>query len=276
MNALESGLISSDELVRRTGGSLIRNSGKIVAVITSLAAILLTFTDVRLGSVVGNELTGELVMMLVAAYLMYFSLEDAGERLGKQTKEYECAAEEYAQMRRSVSADDTEALRDFCIRYAEEELDYRRRAMLAAEGLSPSEMKRWQEGEAADKRARRVFRRVAAMKAVSLTPQVLLSSAAPGRKSELTSPERFKIRQIVTGLLPTTLGMILTVSVMLSVKDGLTAEGVIEGLIKLATLPIVGFRGYVSGYAHVREHGVAWLEARTRILKIFKGATPAA
>ena len=34
MNALESGFISSDELIRRSGGSLIRNAGKIIAAIT--------------------------------------------------------------------------------------------------------------------------------------------------------------------------------------------------------------------------------------------------
>ena len=75
---------------------------------------------------------------------------------------------------------------------------------------------------------------------------------------------------MAVGLIPTTVGMCITVSVMLTVKNGLNAECVIEGLIKLAALPMVGFKGYSNGYSHVTERGVAWLETRTRILRIFK------
>ncbi len=270
MNALESGFVSSDELIRRTGGSLIRNAGKIVAVITVAAAILLTFTDVRLGSLIGNDLTGDLVMMLVAAYLMYFSLEDAGEKLGKQTKEYEVAATEYEQIRLLIKAEDAEALRDFCIEYSERELEYRKRAALVSAGLGERQMQQWSNGEHTDAKARRVFKRVNKMRTVTLTPQILLSRGGITGRSELSNPERFKLLRMVISLLPTTVGMFITVSVMLTMKDGLTAEGVIEGLIKLASLPIVGFRGYSSGYSYVREHGISWLETRTRILRTFK------
>lgn len=270
MNTLESGFISSDELIRRTGSGLIRNAGKVVATITALAAILLTFTDVRLGSLSGNDLTGDLVMMLVAAYLMYFSLEDAGEKLGKETKEYKAATDEYEAMRLLVKADDTEALRDFCIKYSEGELEYRKKAALVSAGLCERQMQEWQNGGHTDGKAKRVFKRVAKMKAVALTPQILLSKGARTERSELSDPERFKLFRMVLALVPTTVGMCITVSVMLTMKDGLTPEGVIEGVIKLAALPIVGFRGYSCGYAHVREHGIAWLETKTRILRIFK------
>ena len=270
MNALENGLISSDELIRRTGGTVMRNAGKIVALLTALAAILLTFTDVRLGSLVSNELTGEAVMMLIASYIMYFSLEDAGEKLGKETAEYESAAKEYESARTSVKAEDTEALRDFCIRYSERELEYRKCAVLASAGLTKAQMQGWLVGEGVGRKAKRVFKRVASMKAVTLTPQILLSRSGLSQRSELDSPEKFKLLRMTIGLLPTTLGICLTVSVMLSVKDGLTVESVIEGLIKLITLPVVGFRGYTAGYAHVKEHGIAWLETKTRILHVFK------
>lgn len=270
MNTLESGFISSDELVRRTGGSLIRNAGKVVATITALAAILLTFTDVRLGSLSGNDLTGDLVMMLVAAYLMYFSLEDAGEKLGKQTKEYKAAAEEYEEMRLSVKAEDTEALRDFCIEYSKGELEYRKRAALVSAGLSEKKMEDWQRGEHTSKKEKRVFKRIERMRAVTLTPHTLLLCDKNAARSELSDPERFKLFRMLLALVPTTIGMCITVSVMLTMKDGLTPEGVIEGIIKLAALPIVGFRGYSCGYTYVRDHCIAWLETKTRILRIFK------
>ena len=270
MNAIEAGFIGSDELIRKSGGAIIRNAGKIVATITAAVAILLTFTDVRLGSLVGSDITGELVMMLMAAYLMYFSLADAGEKLGKQTKEYECAAEEYEAIRQAIKPEDAEDLREFCIGYSEGDLEYRKKAMLASAGLTQKQMQMWIDGERTDPKSRRVFKRIISLRAVTLTPQMLLCRERATKKSELLSPERFKICRMAVGLLPTTIGMCITVSVMLTVKDGLSAESVIEGIIKLATLPIVGFRGYATGYSHVREHGVAWLETKTRILRIFK------
>jgi hypothetical protein len=270
MNALDLGIMGSEELVRKTGSSLIRNAGKIIAILSAAVAILLTFTDVRLGSLSGNDLTGELVMMLAAAYVIYFSLEDAGEKLGMQTKEYESAAAEYEQMRRLIDSKDTEALREFCIRYSEEELAYRKRAMLVNAGLSEGEMQAWLEGEDVPRRKARIFRRINAMKATPLTPQMLLNRERVSRRSELSSPEKFKHCRMAIGLIPTTVGMCITVSVMLTVKNGLTPECVIEGLIKLAALPMVAFRGYSSGYSHVRDRGVGWLETRTRILRAFK------
>ncbi len=270
MNALDSGFITSDGLVRKTSGWLIRNAGKIIALLSGAVAILLTFTDVRLGSLSGNDLTGELVMMLVAAYLIYFSLEDAGEKLGMQTKEYESALEEYETVRQSVGAEDTEALREFCIRYSEEELEYRKRSTLVHAGFTEGEMQAWREGKVLPKKARRIFKRVDAMRATPLTPQMLLNRERVARRSELSSPERFKHCRMAVGLIPTPVGMCITVSVMLTVKNGLTAECVIEGLIKLAALPMVAFRGYSTGYSHVKDRGVAWLETRTRILRIFK------
>ncbi|MBO5945586.1 MAG: hypothetical protein J6Q69_03160 [Clostridia bacterium] len=270
MNAIDSGLIGTDELIRKTGGTLIRNSGKIIAIITAFAAILLTFTNVRLGSITSGDLTGEVAMMLTAAYLMYFSLEDAGEKLGKGTKEYECAYNAYEELRTSIKAEDTEALRDFCIKYAEDELEYRKRSILVGEGLTQKQLQAWLDGEHTDKRASRVFKKITSMKAAALTPQILLSHERKGNRSELSSPERFKLAKMAVGLIPTTVGMCLTVSVILSVKDGLTPESIIEGIIKLAALPIVGFRGYSTGYTHVQECGISWLEAKTRILRVFK------
>ncbi len=270
MNVIDSGFISTDELIKKTGGTLIRNMGKIIALITSFAAVLLTFTNVRLGSITSSDLTGEVAMMLTAAYLMYFSLEDAGEKLGKGTKEYEDAYSTYEELRTSIRAEDTEALRDFCIKYAEDELEYRKRSILVGEGLTQKQLEAWLDGERTDKRSARVFKKIASMKAAALTPQILLSHERKANRSELSSPERFKLAKMAVGLLPTTIGMCLTVSVMLSVKDGLTAESIIEGIIKLAALPIVGFRGYSTGYTHVKECTITWLESKTRILRVFK------
>ena len=63
--------------------------------------------------------------------------------------------------------------------------------------------------------------------------------------------------------------MIFTISVMISLKDNLTAAGVIEALVKLSTLPIIGLKGYSSGYEYVRGSEYAWLQTKTRLLEAF-------
>ena len=63
--------------------------------------------------------------------------------------------------------------------------------------------------------------------------------------------------------------MIFTASVILTAKADLSASVIIESLLKLSALPIIGFRAYVSGYNHAKDHESAWLETKTRILTAF-------
>ena len=63
--------------------------------------------------------------------------------------------------------------------------------------------------------------------------------------------------------------MIVTLSVMLTAKDGMTAADVIEALFKLMTLVIIGFRGYVSGCNYKKSEVPLWLDTRRRILDAF-------
>ena len=44
-----------------------------------------------------------LIMMLIASYVMYFSLEDAGEKLGRETDAYKSANERYEALRGRIS-----------------------------------------------------------------------------------------------------------------------------------------------------------------------------
>ena len=63
--------------------------------------------------------------------------------------------------------------------------------------------------------------------------------------------------------------MIFTVSVMISLKDNMSAASVIEALIKLSTLPIIGLKGYSAGYEYVTESEIEWIETKTRLLDSF-------
>ena len=86
-NNFERALLGTDDVIKRGRDLLINNVGKTVALITLLLACLVTFTDISFYELGTERFTSTLVMMLIASYLMYFSLEDAGERLGEESEE---------------------------------------------------------------------------------------------------------------------------------------------------------------------------------------------
>lgn len=264
------GLDSLEDALNGGYGYIVNNCGKIVALITAIIATLVTFTDVSLASFTGESLSTSLLVMLAASYIMYFSLEDAGERLGEDSSEFKGTLARYTRASEAVLPSDIAPLREFCYRYSLSELEYRKKSLLASYGYSEEEYEAYLRGEAVSKRAARVFKRVGRMKPAQLTPAVLLSRERVTKRSELEGPSAEKRNSTFLSLLPTTLGTFLTVSVILSTKDSLTAEAVIEGLLKLSALPIVGFKGYQSGYFFTKNKKATWLNTKTRILEEFK------
>ena len=76
---LEDLLLDPTELLRKGGGALIGDVGKFIAIITLIIACLVTFTDISFYGIGAEEFTSTLILMLVGAYLMFFSLEESGE-----------------------------------------------------------------------------------------------------------------------------------------------------------------------------------------------------
>ena len=268
MNRFDEGLLESGNLMRRGYSFLTENSGKAIAILTALIAILLTFTDIALPTVVTDGLTAELCVMLVASYVIYFSLEDSGERLGKESEEYRKREASLSERAAMISGEDIGVLREFCIRYSKEELEYRRRTCLISAGVSREEYDKG-EDSAPTAAARRAIRRANRMQAVELTPATLLGSVRRGGISELKNPERGKLFSLIVKLIPTTLCMAFTVSMMITAKGGLDAGAVISGIVKLSTLPIIAMRGYVQGYRYATESLLRWLETKEKLLGAF-------
>jgi hypothetical protein len=63
--------------------------------------------------------------------------------------------------------------------------------------------------------------------------------------------------------------MSITVSVMLSAKDGMTASDILNGILKLSALPVIGFRGFCAGYSYSKHTLSLWLETKAGILEAF-------
>ena len=262
------GLASSGAMLKRGYSYVVANVGKTVAIITLAVSALVSFTEISFASLGSESFTSTLVMMLIASYVMYFSLEDAGERLGRESERYKEVSERHSELQKKIKSCDVARLRDFCTEYRRAELEYRKESMLFSLGYTSEEYEVYlRHGEMTPK-MRKDLRRVEKIKPAELDTAILTSSDKK-QKSELRNPEASRILSMIIKLIPSTVCMLFTVSVMISVKDNMTAAGVIEAILKLYTLPIIGLKGYSGGYEYVTNSEISWLETKCRLLDAF-------
>ena len=266
---LDISLLESEDFVKRSLSFVANNVGRVIAILTFLFASLVIFTDITLCDFSQKSFGTLLLLMIIASYVIYFSMEDAGEQLGEDSEEYRRAREGYLEKLKLIGGEDIQSLRGFCKRYAEDELKFRRESILFSYGYTKEEYEAYLLGEKSNKKALRVFKKVDRQRAVALTPASLLSKEKGKSKSELKNPEHGKIPIMILKLLPSTFCMAITVSVVLSAKESLDFITVIEGLVKLLSLPIIGFRGYSHGYNYVRKNLSAWLDLKTSLISVF-------
>lgn len=260
---LDEVLIDTANLFRGGISAIISNLGKSIAVITVIVACIVTFTDVSLIGVHTERYATTLAVILISSYVMYFSLFDAGEEKGKESSEYKRAFSRYSATRVKFTGEMMPSLRDFCAEYSRKELEYRKKERLIYYGLTDEEIAR------CDTRlARRAKRRTERLRAHTLTPRMLLSISKSGG-GELQNPERGKIGKSLLKLLPSTVCTCLTVSIVLTARDGMSAADIFDGILKLCTLPIVGIRGYVGGIDFAQNTSSSWLDTKMRILESF-------
>lgn len=265
----ESALLGSGHLMRRGYAYVAENVGKTVAIITSLVAVLVSFTEIGFSDFTLESVTSSMVMMLIASYVIYFSLEDAGERLGRSTEDYKSALSEYKELCEGVGADKMVAFREFLSRYTEAELSYRRGRMLSAAGLSEEDYQAYLDGIEETGARRRILKKVKRAKPLNLSPALLLRRGKAYGTDEVHDPKRGKLLRLLLGLIPTTLCTLFTVSVMLRTKDEMTVSAALEAVLKLSCLPVIGLRGYSSGYVYATEGEYEWLRTKSRLLRAF-------
>ena len=250
-------------------GAIIESGGKVIAAITLVVSALVTFTNISFSTALTESFTAEMLIMLLSSYLMYFSMEEEGERIAETTDIYKNAFSRYEGLCSKVSASEIPRLRDFLTRYSEEDQKYRRQICLMRYGATPEEYERMRGASSHTKRESRILRQVERIKPVRLLPHSLINNERGGKKSELSSPEGHKLISMITRLIPTTVCTVFTVSVMLTAKDELCASAVIEGILKISALPIIGFKGYISGYKYARGMKRSYIETKSRIIEQF-------
>lgn len=271
-NSFENSLLETGEGIKKGYSLLLHNAGKAIALFTGLVAVLTTFTEIGFLEFDLRHLTSSAIIMLVSSYLIFFSLVDAGEKLGKESKEYRAAKTVYLEKREKILGEDMPALRDFCERYSDEEIKFRRQTLLKASGYSYSEYESYKSGTDPSKEAKRVFKKVDRMKPIRLTPGELLNGGKLRGQDEFKNPERWRTAKLIVKLIPSSLCMLFTLNIMLKAKDGLGFAEVAEGLLKLSALPVIALKGYSCGYTYARSDAVFWLETKSRLLEAFISA----
>lgn len=267
--SFDTALMESGALMRRGSLLLIENIGKVIAAMSALIASLVIFTEITFADLSSENVTSTLAVILVCSYIIYFSLLDTGERAGKTTKEYKEREEEYGKIRSKIKGEDIPALRAFCIQYAKDELEYRRNNYLFSHALDGESYEAFLLGKDFSKKETKILKRAKSMQAVKLNPKQLLSMEKTDGHGELHSPERTKLLRFLVKLIPSTVCTIFTVSIALNLKDGLSAEAVLEGILKLTPLPMCAFKGYTGGYTYAIGPLSAWQKAKTDMLDAF-------
>ena len=266
---IEDALLDTSESFKKAGVALLRNMGKIIALFVSLLMLAVTFTDITFSGFLSEKFTSSLALLITSSYIIYFSLEDAGEKCGEESEEYKRANERYNALRESVMNSDTSALRSFCIDYSKRELEYRRKNALLSRGLCEEDIIRLKNGKSFDKSTTRFLLKIDKLKPVIITPKTLICRERAGLHSELENPEKRKLITLVLKLIPSTVCMAVTLSVMLTAKEGLTGADVLNGILKLSALPMIGFKGYSAGYTYVKHKLSLFTETKSNILDEF-------
>ena len=263
----DSEILSFSERIRGGYAYLIANLSKIIAAVTAVVTAMLVFTDIAFLGFSSKEFTTTLALILISSYIMYFSLEEAGERLYEDSEEYKKLEEKYTSAVEKISLERLGALREYCQKYADEELIFRRRSALLSIGCTEEDYNDFLQGKCNDRKRTIALGRIAKMQRVKLTPEMLLCRGG-GEAEKIRDPKRSKMLMLILKILPSTLCMLFTASVVLSAKE-MQAVTVIEGIMKLSALPIVGFRGYVNGYNYKKDSESEWLRTKIRLIEGF-------
>lgn len=260
-------ILSLNQRIRGGYAYIISNLSKIIAIVTATVTATLVFTDITFLGFSSKDFTTTLALILIASYIMYFSLEEAGEKLYEESDEYKVLMEEYISAAKKIKLEGLSALREYCEKYADDELSFRRRGALLSSGYTEEDYQAFLSGVCEDRKKRKALAGISKMKRIELTPEMLIYLGF-GNGKGIKDPKKGKIIMLILKILPSTVCMLFTASVVLSTKE-MNAVTIIEGIMKLSTLPIVGLRGYVNGYNYKKEEESLWLKTKTRLIEGF-------
>lgn len=268
MRPLGQSLIDGSALLEQGKRYVGVHVGRAIAALTLVLAAILTYAEVTVISDLTQRVVSEIVVLGVAAVLMYLAMQTEGEALGRQGERHQSLERAYREATAKIRGNRVLALSDYLDRYIADDLSRRRVRLLGAEGIDLSCYERYRI-EGCDDRARRsILRRADRLRPIRMTARELLAGTEE-RVDALSSPLRRRGLVTLARLLPSLLSMLVTVSVIIEWRDPITLSTLAEGTVKLCALLSVGLKGYLDGYRYVTVSEAAHLGARLRILDAF-------
>ena len=192
--------------------------------------------------------------------LMYLSLEEEGERMGRKEKIYTDAESALTTAAARVLPTQYGQLEAFCREYAKEEFAQRRARLLLAYGISD-------ENTAMLPPAAR--RKLEYLRPVQISAFMLLGNTLKDGGSPLYNPEKRRRYRLLMRLTPSLLCMTFGIGIAIGARDALTISAILEGVFKLSALLIIGLRGYTHGYLFIGEAEIPFIRAKTQLLERF-------
>lgn len=269
MRGAEELLLEADALGQRVKEGVLAHIGRAVALFAIAIATIFIFTEIAFVGVTPAEFTLEASVMLISGLVMYFSLESEGQGYAKMQASFSEQKARSDALAGEVKGEMLPALRSYLCRIHEEEMRAREDRLLLCYGIDREEYESYRRGGTYGKKRSRYLKRVARITAAPLTPSELLffeEGKVLGFTERPSALARFRgICKIIPGILCT----MLTVGVMIEVKEGFSLSLLIEGALKLCALLSMGLRGYLAGVSYVNTALLPFHKVREKLLDAF-------
>ncbi len=255
----ESLLNASLASLSRGRQKLFTHIGLWISLLALLIAALTTFTNISILSLSAETLTLTVAVYAAVTVVIFFSLAEEGERMGRSETAYREAEKSLETAVARVAPAQYAKLEDFCRRYAEGEFSERRARLLLAHGIVGEE-------NAPPKAAQRQLKR---LRPPQLNAFMLLGKAACSIDSPLRNPQKKRKNRLFLRLTPSLICTCFGIGIAIGTRETLTVSAILEGAFKLAALLIVGLRGYVQGYLFIGDSEIPFIRAKARLLEQF-------
>ena len=269
MKRAEELLLEADALGQRVKDGVLAHIGRAVAFFAIAIAAIFTFTEIAFVGISPAEFTLEAVVMTISGLIVYLSLESEGQGFARGQEGFVEQKARADALAGSVRGEMLGALRSYLSRIHAQEVRAREDRLLLGFGIEREEYESYRRGGAYGKKKSRYLKRVARITAAPLSASELLFFDE-GRVADFTErPSALARLRGICKILPSILCTLLTVGVMIEVKDGFSLSLAIEGALKLCALLSMGLRGYLGGVSYVNTVLLPFHKVREKLLDAF-------
>lgn len=269
MRRAEELLLEADAIGQRVKEGVLAHVGRAVALFAIAIAAIFTFTEIAFVGITPAEFTLEVTVMLISGLVMFFSLENEGEVYARNQEDFVGQKAKADALATEVRGEMLPALRVYLAQIHRDELRAHEDRLLLSYGIDREEYENYRRGGTYGKKRSRYLKRVARINAAPLTPSELLFFDE-GKVAGFT--ERPNVRARLRGIckiIPSILCTILTIGVMIEVKDGFSLSLLMEGTLKLCALLSMGLRGYLAGVGYINHTLLPFHKVREKLLDAF-------